>query len=340
MAVVNFGIAAMASCVGEPYDVAGESQRLGINPHVVATMGFRTLHKAPAGVTTTDLGVAAAEAALAKAGLDTSDVDFLVTASGNLPEYLHWDVSTAIARDLGLRGVPTLSLTQACLSAVLAFEAVAGLFLTRGELRTVLLVSAERVSDAHVNRLGNGTTADSDGAVAAVLRRDHQSLRWLASEQLTDPTYADFFRLEYGGNAAPVAPPGRSNRDIDHGYSIFTFFQGDAERFSAYATMTDARIAEAVDGACKRAAVRRADLSRVILLHANQVAMCNAAAALGVPLGRTNAELAAALGHFGGMDPLVSLDIMMERGELVPGDLVALAGMSSGLHWFCTLLEV
>ncbi|WP_078865486.1 3-oxoacyl-[acyl-carrier-protein] synthase III C-terminal domain-containing protein [Streptomyces sp. NRRL S-1896] len=57
-------------------------------------------------------------------------------------------------------------------------------------------------------------------------------------------------------------------------------------------------------------------------------------------MGRTNAELAAPLGHFGGMDPLVSLDIMMERGELVPGDLVALAGMSSGLHWFCTLLEV
>ncbi|MFI8370101.1 3-oxoacyl-ACP synthase III family protein [Streptomyces sp. NPDC085466] len=337
---MDFGIVAMASCVGEPYDVAGEARRLGINHHVVATMGFRTLHRAPAGVTTTDLGVAAADAALTRAGLRTSDVDFLVAASGNVPEYLHWDVSTAIARDLGLRGVPTLALTQACLSATLAFETIAGLFLTRDEVRTVLLVSAERVSDAHVNRLGNGTTADSDGAVAAVLRRDHRSLRWLASEHLTDPAYADFFRLEYGGSAVPEAPPGRSNRDIDHGYSIFTFFQGDAERFSEYATMTDARIAQAVDGACKRAGVRREDLSRVVLLHANQVAMRNAAAALSVPLDRTNAELAAAMGHFGGMDPLVSLDVMMERGELRPGELVALAGMSSGLHWFCTLVEV
>ncbi|MDF6066237.1 3-oxoacyl-ACP synthase [Streptomyces sp. JH010] len=340
MAVVEFGVVAMASCLGEPYDVAGEGQRLGVNSHMVKTMGFQTLHKAPDGVTTADFGVSAAAAALARAGLDTSDVDLLVTASGNLPEYLHWDLSTAIARDLKLRDTPTLCLTQACLSAVLAFETIAGLFLTRSELQTVLLVSAERVSDAHVNRLGNGTTADSDGAVAAVVRRGHQSLRWLASEQLTDPTYSDFFRLEYGGSAAPVAPPGRSNRDVDHGHSIFTFFRGDADRFSAYATMTNARIAEAIDGACKRADVQRADISRVILLHANQVAMRNAAAALNVPLEQTNAELAAALGHFGGMDPLVSLDVMMERGELRPGDLVALAGMSSGLHWFCTLVEV
>ncbi|MFE3097608.1 3-oxoacyl-ACP synthase III family protein [Streptomyces sp. NPDC059248] len=330
----------MASSIGEPYDVVEEARRHGVNQHLVRSMGFRTLHRAPPGVTTTEFGVAAASAAMTKAGLDASDIDFLVVASGNLPEYFHWDLSTAIARDLGLRGVPTLSLSQGCLSAVLAFENIAGLFATRGEVGTVLHISAERVSDEHVNRLGNGTTADSDGAVAAVLRRGHPSLRWLASEQLTDAAYADFFRLEYGGNAAPVPPAGRSNRDVDAGYSIFRYFDGDAERFSAYAEMTDARIAEAVDGACKRAGVQRADLSQVILLHANQVALRNAAGALGIPLERTNADLAASLGHFGGMDPLLCLDIYTDRGAFRPGDLVALAGMSSGLHWFCTLIEV
>lgn len=340
MAVVDYGIAALASVLGEPNDVAEEARVSGVNPQVVATMGFRTVHKAPPGATTTMFGVAAARAALDKAGLDVSHVDYLVVASSNVPEYLQWDLSTAVARDLGLRDTPTLSLTQGCLASVQAFEYIAGLFAIRSELQTVLLVSAELICEEHVNRLGSGTNADSDGAVAVVLRRGHPSLRWLASEQLTDPAYADFFRLEYGGSAAPFPPSGRSNRDIDPARAIFDFFEGDARPFAEYARMTDARVADAVDGACKRAGMQRSDLAKVILLHSNQVTLRRVADVLGIPVERTNAALAAKLGHFGGMDPLVCLDIYVSCGSFASGDVVALAGMSSGLHWFCTLIEV
>ncbi|WP_326782483.1 3-oxoacyl-ACP synthase [Streptomyces longwoodensis] len=340
MTAVDFGIAALASVLGEPRDVAEQARNQGANPHVVATMGFRTVHKAPPGTTTTAFGVAAARAALDKAGLYLSQIDYLVVVSSNVPEYLQWDLSAAVARDLGLRDVPTLSLAQGCLSAVQAFEYIAGLFSTRSELQTVLLVSAELVCEEHTNRLGNGTNADSDGAVAAVLRRGQSSLRWLASEQLTDPAYADFFRLEYGGRAAPSPPPGRSNRDNDPARAIFDFFDGAAQPFAEYARMTDARIADAIDGACKRAGMERSDLAKIILLHSNQVTFRRVAKVLGVPLEQTNAALAAKLGHFGGLDPLVCLDIYTDRRTFAPGDKVALAGMSSGLHWFCTLLQV
>jgi 3-oxoacyl-[acyl-carrier-protein] synthase-3 len=340
MVAVDFGIMALASSIGEPYDVVADARRYGVAAALAERMGFRTFHKAPAGATMVTFAVAAARNALDRAGVHGTEVDHLVVASASMPEYFHWDMSTAVARDLGLRDVPTLILTQACISAVLAFQYVGGLFAVRSDLRTVLFVATERICDAHVNRMTNGATADSDGAVAAVLRRDHPALRWLASEQLTDSTYADFFRLEYGGCAAPFAPAGCGNRDLDPAYSIFQFFQGDAARFAEYAAMTDARLVEAVDGACKRAGVPRADLVKIFLLHANQVALRSQAKVLGVPLSTTNADLAAALGHFGAMDPLVSLDICIGRGELTAGGVVALAGMSSGLHWACSLIEV
>ncbi|MBM7771677.1 3-oxoacyl-[acyl-carrier-protein] synthase-3 [Actinokineospora baliensis] len=336
----DFGIVGLGTSLGEPRDVPTAARRAGLNPALVATMGFRTYHQAPAGVLTTDLAVAAARAALTKAGVPAADVDHIVVASGAVPEYHDWDLSAAVARDLGTPEVPTLVLTQSCLSAVHAFQYIAGQFAIRAELRTVLLVSTERNAAEHAHRLGNGTTAISDGAVAAVLRRDHPGLRWLATEQITDARYADFFRLEYGGNARPTAPPGRDNRSIDPAHAIFRHFDGDAARFSEYAKSTDARVADVVDLACERVGLARADLAKVILLNANQVAMGKYAEVLGIPLTKTNADLASVLGHFGGMDPLVALDIYTGNGTLTPGDVVALAGMSSGLHWFCTLLRV
>src|SRR5690349_19814924 len=115
MTAADFGIAALASCIGEPYDVPEDARTYGVSAKLTAKMGFRTFHKAPAGATTMTFAVAAARDALDKAGLGVSDVDFLVVTSGSMPEYLHWDLSTAVARDLGLHGTPTLSLTQACI---------------------------------------------------------------------------------------------------------------------------------------------------------------------------------------------------------------------------------
>jgi 3-oxoacyl-[acyl-carrier-protein] synthase-3 len=256
-----------------------------------------------------------------------------------VPEYLNWDLSTAVARELGLTTVPTLLLYQAGASAVLGFAQVAGVFATRDDIRTILYVATDQVSEVHSRRMG-GPTVDSDGAAAIVLRRGHRALRWLATEEIRDSEYAHFFRLEYGGSAVPVPPPGKSNVTTNPAYQVYHYFRDDAEGFGDFGRMCDARLVEAVDGACTRAGVTRADLSRVLLLHDSQPAMREAADSLGLPIARINADLAACLGHFGGLDPLMSLAIHREREELSPGEVVALAGMSSGMCWFCTLIKV
>ena len=62
--------------------------------------------------------------------------------------------------------------------------------------------------------------------------------------------------------------------------------------------------------------------------------------ATGIPTGRTNSAIAAEHGHMGAADQLVSLGAMLDRGELAPGDLVALTGISIGMRWYCTLVRV
>ncbi|HEX5534483.1 MAG TPA: 3-oxoacyl-[acyl-carrier-protein] synthase III C-terminal domain-containing protein [Actinomycetales bacterium] len=339
MPVVDFGMVSLGYSLGEPRDVAANASRYGVQLDFLQQLGFHTYHEVANGETTAVLGAQAGRSALRKGGVDPAEVDLLVVASTTIPEYLNWDLSAGVARELGLRGTPTLLFTQGCAATVLGFAQIAGVFATREDIQTILYVAAERVNPTHTKRLG-GSTADSDGAVAAVLQRGHSSLRWLATQEVRDSEYADFFRLEYGGSAVPVPPAGKSNLTTHPVYQVYHYFRNDQEGFHEFGRMCDRRLVEAIDGACAQAGVDRADLSRVILLHDNQPSMKKAAEDLGIPLDRTNAGLAAGLGHFGSLDPLMSLCIYQEQGDLRTGEMVALAGMSSGMCWFCTLVEV
>jgi 3-oxoacyl-[acyl-carrier-protein] synthase-3 len=157
---------------------------------------------------------------------------------------------------------------------------------------------------------------------------------------VTDAEFVDFFRLEFCGSAAACVPDPDRNLGVDPAYQVYRYFQDDPDGLVAWAAEVDRRIVDAVDGACRQAGIRREDLDRLILLNDSQPSMDAVARSAGLPIERTNARLSSLLGHFGGADPLVCLSLYRDDGLLAAGDLVALAGLSSGMHWFCTLVEV
>lgn len=336
---VDFGMLSLATSLGEPCEAAESANHYGVSAEQLAHLGYERYHRAADSVTTAQLGAAAGRAAVEMSAVDRSAIDFLIVANGaTVPEYLNWDVSTAVSSQLGFNDIPTLLLTQGCASAVLAFQQVAGMFATRSDIQTILLVAVDRVSERHTRRMR--ATVDSDGAVAIVFQRDHTSLRWLATEQVTAAEFVDFFRLEYCGSAAACVPEATRNLDVDPAYQVYRYFSDDPNRLIEWAREVDRRVVDAVDGACKQAGVTRSELSRLILLNDSQPSMNAVARAAGLPIDRTNAQLSSVLGHFGGADPLICLSFYHHDGVLNAGDLVALAGMSSGMHWFCTLIEV
>lgn len=337
-APVELGVAGMGTEMGSAQAVAEEADRLQVACASFEHLGYRTLRRADDDATATTLGVAAARRACDDAGVDLGDVQHVVLAAGaTVPDYLNWDPSTDVTRVLGIPSVPTSLLTQGCASGVLGLEYVAGLLAVQPTLETVLFIAADRVSERHVRRIG--ATADSDGAAALVLRRGHDRFRWRATAQITDARYTEFFRLEFCGRAAACGGDPSRNSKIPPALRVFEHFREDPEAFTAWAELVDRRVVEALDEACRRAGVNRADVARLLLLHDSQPSIRAITAVAGVDLSRTNAQLAADLGHFGGSDPLISLHALRDAAEVRPGDLVALAGMSSGMHWFCTLVE-
>ena len=338
---VQFGIVGFGLCLGEDQDVEKIAGRYVNDPERVVRWGYHTFHRAPVGATSISMAAQASCQALVGTGTAAEDVDLVVLVLSEMPDYHYWDSSAALARELKINGRQTLLLSEGCASGVTGLGVVAGLLAVQPELETVLYVVVNRVSEYHRNRMTVNSSVHSDGAVAAVLRRGHDRNRWLATEQFTDPAYCDFFRGDYGAAVEPVPPTGWSSATAASGLQrVQEHFQRDPRRLREFVDLLNHRVVEVIDGACRRAGVRTGDLARFVYINDSPDSVDDIGKLLGLPIDRTNAMLAAAHGHMGAADQLVSLAHYIKRGELKPGDLVALSGISIGMRWYCTLVEV
>jgi 3-oxoacyl-[acyl-carrier-protein] synthase-3 len=337
---VQFGITNFGYSFGTDQNVEHLAKSYVSDPERVVRWGYHTFHRAPDGMTATALCAAAAHEALAGANLDAADTDLVVVANSEVPEYLHWDSSAALARELKLADKQTLLLTEGCASGVTGLATVAGMMRLQPELQTVLFVAVNRVSEYHRNRMTVNNAVHSDSAVAVILRRNHPRLRWLSNDQFTVPDLCDFFRTDYGGSAAPVPPAGWSSATAPMGHvRVQAHFNKDPERLREFGEQVVQRLVRVIDGACRRAGVARSDIDHLIYLN-DPDGIDDLIGVLGLPRERTNWELARSHSHMGASDHLVALGQHLERGELNDGDLVALTGISIGMRWYCTLIQV
>lgn len=338
--IVDFGIAGFGLAFGEDQDVEKTAGEFVSDPERVVRWGYHTYHRAPDGVTATNLATDAANQALSRLNMTADDLDLIVVATSEMPEYLHWDTSASLARALNLPCKQTMLLTEGCSSGVTGMGAIAGIMAMQPEIENALFVAVNRVSEFHRNRMNTNNSVHSDGAVAAVLRRGHTGSQWLATEQFTDPEFCDWFRTEYGGASTPIAPDGWSSRTAIGGSEVVqAHFEKDPKRLRAFGERLNERVVAVIEKACVRAGVDRADVKKIVYI--NDPDGCDdVALAAGIPIENTNAEMAKEHGHMGAADQLIALAQYIERGEVTTGDLVALCGISIGLRWYCTLVRV
>ncbi|MEU9445588.1 3-oxoacyl-[acyl-carrier-protein] synthase III C-terminal domain-containing protein [Streptomyces sp. NPDC048304] len=336
---MSFGLMSFGYELGDQVPVLDVAAEYTDDMERVRTYASRYMHRAPEGVGLTDLSHGAARKALDTAGVRAEDIDLLVLAVTDVTEYLYWDAAASLLHRLGADGAEAVLLTQACSSGVAAFDLVAGKFATHPEYRTAVVMAACRVAEPYWNRLETGAGCFSDGAVAAVLRRDHDDLRFRAGEITTDGTYVDFFRLDVGGQAAPFGPDTRPRR-VRGIADVKEHFGEDSAKISAFGAHARDQYRLVVERACKRAGVGFTDLARLHLPFDNQQAMSGLITALDFPPERTNLSLAEDYGHFGAADPLFALARDVEEGALGRGDHVALAAVGRGMSWASAVFEV
>src|SRR6185295_15346073 len=103
--------------------------------------GISTRYYVERGVGSSDLGVEAARAALADAGIDGGEVDYIVCATMT-PDHYFPGSGTLIQQKLGLRPLPALDIRQQCAGFAYGLQVVDAL-IRGGVARTVLLVGTD-----------------------------------------------------------------------------------------------------------------------------------------------------------------------------------------------------
>jgi 3-oxoacyl-[acyl-carrier-protein] synthase-3 len=335
---VQFGLRSFGSAWGKLDAVADVAAEYTDDAARVMQHGYRNIHRSPPEIGPVDLAADAARSALREAGIRADELDLIILAITDIPEYLYWDPAASLQERLGAERAEALLIAQGCMGGITCFDTLAGRFATHPEYRRALVVGVNRTCEAYWNRMETHSLLFSDGAAAALAERDHSDVRWRVSEVLTDGRFADFFRLEQGGSARPFQT-GDKLRTARTTWDIMDFFEYDPNRFGAFLELINDRVRDVVGRACRRIGTDPSELARIVLVNDNHRAMTTLADRLGVPVELTNIDFSMEHGHFGAADHLLGLQRYVTAEKVGKGDLVALAGMGSGMHWACTIIE-
>jgi 3-oxoacyl-[acyl-carrier-protein] synthase III len=338
---MDFGLASFGTALGIQEPLARVAGSYTNDIERVLSYGYRNVLRCPNNVGLTDLAVKAASKALAAAGIVARDLDLIVLAVTDITEYLYWDGAASVAHRLSASEAEAILINRGCVGGTTSLDTVAGKFATHSKYKNALIIAASRCCETYWNRLVTQPMVFSDAAVAVVAQRGHPRLRWRATETQTQGRYADFYRLDGGGTAAPFRAHETSEDTlrVHDAWSVLEFFGYDHLLFEEFVKELDARTAATVENACAQINIKIRDLSKVILVGDNIDNIKSMAECIGIPLSRTNIEIVLDYGHMGAADQFFGLAQYTTRGDLQSGEIVALVSRGRGMHWACTLLE-
>ena len=302
--------------------------RCGVDPQwIEQRTGVVQRRRARDTEATSDLGAAAVDDALARAGVAPGDVDLVVCATCT-PDHQFPSTAALIARRVGIRGAGAFDLQAGCAGfvygAVVAAQAVA-----LGVARKVLVVGADVVS-----RLADPTDPATapifgDGAGAALFVRDESGLRGLEASWLgADGEGAELLSLPAGGSRLPASPATLNTRaHAIHmlGPALFK----TAVRHTAAAARRVLSLAH----------LEVSDVDLVVPHQSSKRLLEATARDCGFGLDKVVMNLER-YGNTSCASLPIALDEAVREERVRPGNRVLLLGFGAGLSWGAGLLRV
>lgn len=292
---------------------------------ILTRSGIRERHIAAEGQATSDLGVEAARAALADAGLTPTDVDLIIVATAS-PDMLFPSTACQLQHKLGARKVPAFDLSAACSGFIYALE-VGRQFVANGSHETVLVVGADKLS-AITDWTDRATCVLFGDAAGAVVLRHEPGRRGIISTLLgADGAQMEILNVPAGGSAMPATE--QTVRDRMHcirmsGREVF--------KLAVNVMLGAAREAIAKSG------LSLDEIACVIPHQANMRIIEAISDRLGVGMERFHVNLQ----HYGntsGASIPVALDEAIKRGRIKRGDNVLLVAFGGGLTWGSAVIQ-
>jgi len=171
---------------------------------IVTRTGMKERRLARADEFTSDMGAAAAKAAIANAGLQPEEIDFILVATLT-PDYLFPSTACLIQQAIGAKRAGGMDIQAACTGYVYAL-AVAKSFIETGIYKNVLVIAAEKLSSITNYKDRSTCVLFGDGAAACVVSSTKRKGFSIESVRLgADGEQAELLILPAGGSRQPAS---------------------------------------------------------------------------------------------------------------------------------------
>ena len=284
--------------------------------------GIRERHIAAEGETTSDMGLAAARAALAASGVDAQSIDLIVLATST-PDNTFPASAVQIQAGLGLTQGAAFDLQAVCSGFVFGLATVDGLIRT-GAFKRALVIGSETFSRI-LDWNDRGTCVlFGDGAGAVVLEAQPQPGTRTDRGVLTSHLRSD------GRHKAKLYVDGgpSSTQTVGH-----LRMEGRAVFKHAVAMITDV-----IEDAFKATGYTAADIDWFVPHQANQRIIDDSARKLGIAPEKVVSTVDKHGNTSAASIPL-ALTAAVADGRIKRGDLVMLEAMGGGFTWGAALVR-
>lgn len=289
---------------------------------IVSRSGIHQRHLAAEGELTSDLGLAAAQAALDNAGLTVDDIDLIVMAT-TTPDDTFPATATKIQMKLGMHHGAAFDIQAVCSGFVYAMS-VADNFIKSGQSKGALVIGAETFSRLLDWEDRTTCVLFGDGAGAVVLKPEEAagelSDRGMLTAHLhSDGRYRDKLYVDGGPS---------STQTVGHVRMIGK----DVFRHAVV------NIADVITEALDATGYTIDDIDWFVPHQANRRILEGTAKRIGLPLEK----VVMTVGQHGNTSAAsvpLALDTALKDGRIKSGDLVLLEAMGGGFTWASALLR-
>jgi 3-oxoacyl-[acyl-carrier-protein] synthase-3 len=284
--------------------------------------GIKERRIAAEGELTSSMGVAAARAALADAGIDPAGIDLIVLATST-PDQTFPATAVTIQAELGITEGAAFDVQAVCSGFVFAL-ATADNYLKSGQFQRALVIGAESFSRILDWQDRSTCVLFGDGAGAVVV--EAQKLNGVMSDRgilatclRSDGRYRD--KLYVDGGPSSTGTVGYLRMD---GPEVFRH--------------AVTKISEVIDATLTKAGYQASDVDWFVPHQANRRILDGAARKLGLDKDRIIVTVDKHANTSAASIPL-ALSEARGDGRIKPGDLVLLEAMGGGFTWGALLIR-
>ncbi len=277
--------------------------------------GIERRHFAADGQSTSDLGILAAKAALADAGMQPDDLDAIIVATSTA-DLTFPSAATMIQAGLGMTRGFAFDVQAVCAGFVFALTNANGLILS-GQAKRVLVIGAETFSRI-MDWEDRGTCVlFGDGAGALILEAEEgngttDDRGILATDLNSDGTYRDILYVDGGVSTGTTGYLRMQGKEV---------FRHAIEKLAQTAHTALAKIGLTGD-----------DVDWIVPHQANLRIIKGTAQKMGVPMDRVVVTVQDHGNTSAASIPL-ALSVGKQRGQIKEGDLVVTEAIGGGLAW-------